>query len=75
MQQHLAAMAADRQVRVLVLSGAGDKTFCAGASLQELGAGKLAGIASGNNRSTGRPGRADDMRPQWQCIGAGVELP
>lgn len=43
MQQHLAAVAADRQVRVLVLSGAGDKTFCAGASLQELGAGEIGG--------------------------------
>lgn len=42
-QQHLAAVAADRQVRVLVLTGAGEKTFCAGASLQELGAGEIGG--------------------------------
>lgn len=42
-QQHLETVAADRQVRVLVLTGAGDKTFCAGASLQELGAGEIGG--------------------------------
>ncbi len=41
LQQHLAAVAADRQVRVLILTGAGDRTFCAGASLQELGAGEI----------------------------------
>jgi enoyl-CoA hydratase/carnithine racemase len=42
-QERLAAVAADRQVRVLVVTGAGDKTFCAGASLQELGAGEIGG--------------------------------
>lgn len=31
------------EVRVLVITGAGDKTFCAGASLQELRAGKIRG--------------------------------
>jgi enoyl-CoA hydratase/carnithine racemase len=41
MQEHLASISADRQVRVLILTGAGDKTFCAGASLQELGAGEI----------------------------------
>jgi enoyl-CoA hydratase/carnithine racemase len=40
-QEHLDAVSADRQVRVLILTGAGDKTFCAGASLQELGAGAI----------------------------------
>jgi enoyl-CoA hydratase/carnithine racemase len=40
-QECLAAVAADRQVRVLVVTGAGDKTFCAGAALQELGAGEI----------------------------------
>lgn len=40
-QERLASVAADRQVRVLVLTGAGDKTFCAGASLQELGSGEI----------------------------------
>tara|TARA_R110001599_G_scaffold145321_1_gene327686 strand:- start:155591 stop:156349 length:759 start_codon:yes stop_codon:yes gene_type:complete len=40
-QERLATVATDRQVRVLVLTGAGDKTFCAGASLQELGAGEI----------------------------------
>ena len=42
-QQRLTAVAADPQVRVLVVTGAGDKTFCAGASLQELGAGEIGG--------------------------------
>jgi len=41
MQLYLATIAADRQVRVLVLTGSGDRTFCAGASLQELGAGEI----------------------------------
>ena len=40
---HLAEIASDEQVRVLVLTGAGEKTFCAGASLQQLGAGQLSG--------------------------------
>ena len=40
---HLAEIASDEQVRVLVVTGAGEKTFCAGASLQQLGAGQLSG--------------------------------
>jgi len=40
-QACLEEVAADPQVRVLVLTGAGDKTFCAGASLGELGAGEI----------------------------------
>lgn len=35
------AIAADAEVRVLVVTGAGSKTFCAGASLRELGAGQM----------------------------------
>jgi enoyl-CoA hydratase len=42
-QTHLADIASDEQVRVLVVTGAGEKTFCAGASLKELGAGKISG--------------------------------
>ena len=42
-QERLAVVTADRQVRVLVVTGSGDKTFCAGASLQELGAGEIGG--------------------------------
>lgn len=41
LQAALDEAAADDQVRVLVLTGAGDKTFCAGASLQQLQAGHL----------------------------------
>jgi enoyl-CoA hydratase/carnithine racemase len=42
-QARLAEVAADEQVRVLIVTGAGEKTFCAGASLQELGAGQISG--------------------------------
>lgn len=42
-QAHLATVAADEQVRVLIVTGWGDKTFCAGASLQQLGSGNLSG--------------------------------
>ncbi len=41
MAEHLSAAEGDTAVRILVLTGAGDKTFCAGASLQELGEGML----------------------------------
>ncbi len=40
-QACLKGVAADPQVRVLVVTGSGDKTFCAGASLAELGAGEI----------------------------------
>lgn len=40
-QGYLHDIARDQQVRVLVLTGAGDKTFCAGASLQQLGSGEM----------------------------------
>lgn len=43
LQARLTDVAADRQVRVLIVAGAGEKTFCAGASLQQLGAGELSG--------------------------------
>lgn len=42
-QAHLQDVEQDRDVRVLVVTGAGDKTFCAGASLSELGDGKISG--------------------------------
>ena len=42
-QAQLAKIEQDRDIRVLVVTGAGDKTFCAGASLNELGAGKISG--------------------------------
>ena len=37
----LTEIAADPAVRVLIVTGAGDKTFCAGASLQELSDGEI----------------------------------
>lgn len=42
---HLAALRGDAQVRVLVLTGWGEGTFCAGASLKELNQGSLSGDA------------------------------
>jgi enoyl-CoA hydratase/carnithine racemase len=42
-QACLLEVANDAQVRVLVVTGAGEKTFCAGASLSELGAGEISG--------------------------------
>jgi enoyl-CoA hydratase/carnithine racemase len=37
------AVDANRDIRVLVVSGRGDKTFCAGAALNELGSGRISG--------------------------------
>ena len=42
-QACLREVANDKQVRVLVVTGSGEKTFCAGASLSELGAGEISG--------------------------------
>ena len=43
MQAYLTQVAEDEQIRVLVVTGAGDKTFCAGASLKELSSGDMDG--------------------------------
>jgi enoyl-CoA hydratase/carnithine racemase len=40
-QARLAQVVADKQVRVLIITGIGEKTFCAGASLQELSEGHI----------------------------------
>jgi enoyl-CoA hydratase/carnithine racemase len=55
----VAEIAASESVRVLVLTGEGDKTFCAGASLQELNAGEI---------------RGDDYQDMTDAI-AGLEIP
>ncbi|QIB66290.1 enoyl-CoA hydratase/isomerase family protein [Kineobactrum salinum] len=44
-QAHLETVRQDSQLRVLIITGWGDKTFCAGASLQQLGSGELTGDA------------------------------
>jgi enoyl-CoA hydratase/carnithine racemase len=41
LQDYAADIAADPELRVLVITGAGNKTFCAGAALNQLGAGKI----------------------------------
>jgi len=40
-QAHVDTVAEDREVRVLVVTGAGEKTFCAGAALHQLGSGQI----------------------------------
>jgi enoyl-CoA hydratase/carnithine racemase len=42
-QARLTDIANDEQIRVLVVTGAGEKTFCAGASLKQLGEGQISG--------------------------------
>ena len=41
MSECLSKVSADSEVRVLIVTGAGEKTFCAGASLKQLGAGDM----------------------------------
>lgn len=43
LQKYLAEIANKPELRVLLLTGVGEKTFCAGASLNQLGAGKING--------------------------------
>ncbi|MBN7795122.1 enoyl-CoA hydratase/isomerase family protein [Parahaliea mediterranea] len=43
MQQHLRMLTRTSGPRVLVITGAGDRTFCSGASLQEMNSGKISG--------------------------------
>ncbi|MCP5203970.1 MAG: enoyl-CoA hydratase/isomerase family protein [Pseudomonadales bacterium] len=73
--QHLDTVAAEDQARTLVVTGAGDKTFCAGASLQQLADGKLS-----NDAFREVTGRLEALAIPTICamnghvFGAGVEL-
>lgn len=41
LQEHFDSVAQDNQIRVLILTSHGDETFCAGAALDQLSAGKI----------------------------------
>jgi len=43
LRQHLTSVEGNRDVRVLIVTGAGEKSFCAGAALNQLGAGSISG--------------------------------
>ena len=43
LQQHLDTVESDGDLRVLVVTGRGHKTFCAGAALHQLGSGQISG--------------------------------
>ena len=42
-REHVEAVNGNHDSRVLVITGSGEKTFCAGAALNELGSGKISG--------------------------------
>ncbi len=42
-QQHIDTVNVDTAVRVMVVTGSGDSTFCAGAALNQLGVGRISG--------------------------------
>lgn len=74
-QARLTEVASDHQVRVLVVTGAGEKTFCAGASLQELSDGQI-----GDNAFQKMTGQLASLAVPTICalngdvFGGGVEL-
>ncbi len=43
LRQHLTTVENNSQLRVLIITGAGDKTFCSGAALNQLGSGSISG--------------------------------
>lgn len=43
LRQHLTAAEENAKLRVLIITGAGDKTFCSGAALNQLGSGSISG--------------------------------
>jgi enoyl-CoA hydratase/carnithine racemase len=74
-KMHLTQVAVDRQVRVLIVTGTGEKTFCAGASLQELSDGHI-----GDDAFQKMTGQLADLVIPTICamngdvFGGGVEL-
>jgi enoyl-CoA hydratase/carnithine racemase len=74
-QACLAEVAADPRVRVLIVTGTGNKTFCAGASLQELSGGQI-----GDDAFQKMTGQLADLSIPTICaingdvFGGGVEL-
>ncbi|MEZ5572023.1 MAG: enoyl-CoA hydratase-related protein [Halioglobus sp.] len=75
MRIRLTQVAADPQVRVLILTGTGENTFCAGAALQELSEGQL-----GDDFFQQVMGQLADLRIPTICaingnvFGGGAEL-
>ncbi|MGH1373847.1 MAG: enoyl-CoA hydratase/isomerase family protein [Cellvibrionaceae bacterium] len=43
LRKHLTTVEQNPQLRVLIITGAGDKTFCSGAALNQLGSGSISG--------------------------------
>lgn len=74
-RDHLAAVEANESVRVLVLSGTGDKTFCSGASLEQIESGEMSGAIfetlTGDLASLGIP---TICSLNGSAYGGGVEL-
>ncbi len=73
--ERLIQIAADQQLRVLIVTGVGEKTFCAGASLQELSDGQM-----GDDAFQKMTGQIADLAIPTVCamngdiFGGGVEL-
>jgi enoyl-CoA hydratase/carnithine racemase len=75
MQGYLDAVAEDPEIRVLIVTGNGEKTFCAGAALDELGEGRM-----GDDAFQVMTRQVADLAVPTLCVlngnvyGGGVEL-